>query len=73
MKSYRTFLEAQEAAENYFNETFGHNSGVGVESAKGNVIEFYSKNDPGMNDTFSAIVNDGKSYTCKNGGQLQIN
>ena len=75
MKTYTSYNEAVEAAEQYFitNYNFISNTNVGVESANGNIIEFYSKFDPGMDDTFKCVVNDGNQYHCKNGGQLQIN
>jgi len=75
MQKFKSYNEAVEAAEQYFirNFNFTSNTNVGVESADGNIIEFYSKFDPGMDDTFTCMVNDGNEYRCKNGGQLQIN
>lgn len=67
METYNNFNEAKEAAQLFFSENFNYNDGVGVESANNDVIEFYSKNDPAMSDTFTCIINDGYSYSCKNG------
>lgn len=72
MKTFKSFHEASQAAELFFLAEFGHTSGVGVESASGSTIEFYSKQDPGMDDTFSCQVLDGKEYSCNNGGELKI-
>lgn len=73
MKTFNNYNKAIEAAENFFITNFGYTNGVGVESANGSKVEFYSKDDPGMDDTFTCIVNDGNNYRCKNGGQLEIN
>jgi len=56
MKTYKNITEATEAAELFFNENFGHTQGVGIETEKGNEIEFYSKQDPAMDDTFTCII-----------------
>ena len=58
MKTYKNITEATEAAELFFNENFGHNQGVGIENQTGNTIEFYSKQDPGMDDTFTCTIED---------------
>jgi hypothetical protein len=56
MNTYKNITEATEAAELFFNDNFGHNQGVGIESENGKHIEFYSKQDPGMDDTFTCII-----------------
>ncbi len=72
IKTVKSFAEAEEMAENYFRETYGYYCGVGVESANGTLVEFYSIDDPAMDDTFKVHVNDGRYYECKNGGTLTI-
>lgn len=52
METYKNITEASIAAELFFKENFDHDEGVGIESKNGNTIEFYSKEDPGMSDTF---------------------
>lgn len=61
METYKTMTEATAAAEQFFLENFGHTSGVGIESENENEVEFYSKEDPGMDDTFTCTV--GMLYT----------
>ncbi len=73
METFKNYNKAVDAAEKYFIENYGYHNGVGLESANGNIIEFYSKCDPGMHDTFFCIVDDGNEYRCKNRGQLQVN
>jgi len=71
MKTFKNYNDAVEAAEQAFIDTFLYCSGVGVESAEGNVIEFYSKDDPGMDYTFTCIIDDGILRFCKNGGPVK--
>ena len=66
METYNTITEATQAAEKHFN------SKVGIESANGTTIEFYSKNEPGDVDTFTVEIKDGKLRSCKNGGEITI-
>ena len=56
METFTTFQEAAEAAQEYFSTVFGYNNGVGIESETDNVVEFYSKDDPGMDDTYYCII-----------------
>lgn len=56
--------------QSFFNKGFRYSAGVGVESANLNKVEFYSKDDPGMSDTFTCLIEDGNNYSCKNGGPL---
>ena len=58
MEQFNNITEAVEAAEKFFQENFEHYDGVGIESREGNVIEFYSKADPGMDDTYTCIIED---------------
>lgn len=72
MQTFKDFNTAQKAAELFFNENFGHKSGVGIESASGYIVEFYSKEDPSMDDTFFCRIESSKLYHCHNGGPVQI-
>lgn len=72
METFTTFQEAEKEAKNFFKRNFGYTTGVGIESAKGDQIEFYSLDDPGMDDTFVCIIDDGRGYYCKNGGRVRI-
>ena len=61
MDTYSNINEASKAAQSFFSECFSYNDGVGVLNKKQNedgndVVEFYSKNDPAMDDTFICIV-----------------
>jgi len=56
MNTYKNITEATEAAELFFSENFGYNSGVGIESENDNQVEFYSKDDPAMDDTFTCLI-----------------
>lgn len=56
MKTFVNMTEAQESAQNFFKNNFGHKKGVGIESVNGNIFEFYSKDDPGMDDTYYCII-----------------
>jgi len=67
---FKTFTEAETAATTYFKKTFGHTKGVGIESAYLNQVEFYSKQDAAMDDTYSCIINDGTLRKCINGGEV---
>ncbi len=71
MTTYNSISDAINAAEMFFNEHFGHTSGVDIESANGTSVSFYSKEDPGMSDTFDCIVDDGYLRYCSNGGQVK--
>ena len=71
MKTYNSISEAINAAEIFFNENFGHTSGVDIESANGTLVSFYSNEDPGMSDTFDCIVSDGYMRYCINGGPVK--
>lgn len=70
MKNFKTISEATAAAELFFKENFGYEKGVGVDSAEYATVRFYSKNDPGMADTFDAQIEDGVNRFCVNGGEL---
>lgn len=72
MKNYQTIEEAKNGAAAFFIENFQHSGQVGIESANGNEIEFYSKDDPSMDDTFKCTVDDGKKRYCVNGGQVNV-
>jgi len=72
MKKFKDFKLAKMAAQNYFKENFGYNSGVGIEAAEQDLIEFYSKDDPAMLDTFCCIIENDYLYYCQNGGKLRI-
>jgi hypothetical protein len=52
MNIYKNMTEAIEGAELFFSANFNYNDGVGIENQNGNFVEFYSKNDPAMDDTF---------------------
>ena len=52
MNIYKNMTEAMEGAELFFSANFNYNDGVGIEKQNGNFVEFYSKNDPAMDDTF---------------------
>lgn len=56
LEKFNNFTQAEEAAEKWFNEHFGHECGVGIESQKGNVYEFYSKDDPGSDFIFYCVI-----------------
>jgi len=56
MKTLKNITEATEAAETFFSENFDYNIGVGIEKQIGNQFEFYSKNDPAMDDTFTCLI-----------------
>jgi hypothetical protein len=71
MDKFKTLTEAFDAAEKYFEDNFCHFMGVGVEAAEGSKIEFYSQDDPSMDDTYFCEVNDGNCYDCCNGGALE--
>lgn len=55
-----TMSEASNKAQEFFAECFGYTNGVGEEKKEttkdGFIVEFYSKDDPGMDDTFSVLV-----------------
>ncbi len=70
MKTFTSILDAEKAAQLFFSENFGYTNGVGINSAKDKVVEFYSKDDPGMDDTFTCTIEDGKLRKCHNAGQL---
>lgn len=71
METFNSFEAATQAAKQHFLEHFGHTQGVGVESATGYVVEFFSKQDPSMVDTFFCRVEDGWERDCINGGDLR--
>lgn len=56
MKTFKNIAKATIAAELFFSENFDYNSGVGIESKNGNQVEFYSKDDPAMDDTFTCLI-----------------
>lgn len=56
MENFNTINEAATAAQSFFSENFGYNNGVGFIKIGVNTYEFYSKNDPAMDDTFICIV-----------------
>lgn len=56
MERFKTLEEAQQAAQIFFITNFDYYDGVGIEKKSGNVVEFYSKDDPAMDDTFTCIV-----------------
>ncbi|GAH13066.1 unnamed protein product [marine sediment metagenome] len=72
METFKTFKKAEKAAKSFFYRRFGYSNGVGVESAGGTRVEFYSLDDPVMNDTFVCIIHDGRDYFCYNGGKVKI-
>ena len=61
MRNFKTFTEAVEAAERFFKETFNHSGNVGYSQHEINrdgseFLEFYSKDDPAMEDTFKVTI-----------------
>ena len=56
MKTFKNITKATEAAETFFNENFDYKNGVGIEKQIGNQFEFYSKDDPAMDDTFTCLI-----------------
>lgn len=56
MNTYKNFTEAEQGAIDFFKDNFGHDSGVGIEKEEGNKVEFYSLEDPGMDDTFICLI-----------------
>lgn len=72
MTTFSNFQQATEAAEQFFFEIFGEKGNVGVESANGSIVEFYTKIDPACDDTFTCIIDNGYHFNCVNGGELKI-
>jgi hypothetical protein len=56
MITYKSIVEATKAAQEFFSENFNYNSGVGIEKQEGDRVEFYSQDDPGMDDTFTCLI-----------------
>ena len=56
METFKTVAEATTAAIIFFEQNFDYQSGVGYEKRPENVLEFYSKDDPAMDDTFTCKI-----------------
>lgn len=68
MQRFTEFTAAETAAQIFFTENFGHTSGVGSEGKGGQKVEFYSKDDPGMDDTFTCLVGERRVLICFHSG-----
>jgi len=55
MKEYNNINDAREAAQKFFINNFRHSGNVGLEWF-GDHCEYYSKDDPGMIDTFDFVL-----------------
>ena len=65
MKNYAKNLKhAEQQASAYFQSEFNHSGEVGIERkcpshcqcGESQFIEFYSKDDPGMSDTYTVVI-----------------
>lgn len=56
MPTFANFQDAQTAAGNFFSLNFQHSGLTGHEEKKDGITEFYSKDDPGMDDTFECRI-----------------
>jgi len=69
MKNYNEFTEseiftsfglAEKAASNFFSENFSHSGRVGFEMFRqddgSHIYQFYSKDDPAMDDVFECLI-----------------
>lgn len=63
MQVFHNYTTAKEAADSFFNDIFGYTNGAGILSEKRHQIEgsrfqmeFFSFDDPGMDDSFKCIV-----------------
>lgn len=80
MKTFDLYNLAANAAGEYFEQQYGHSGNVGIERKElqpdGSALyEFFSKDDPAMDDTFKCLVADqrpcaqivveGQRYECK--------
>lgn len=67
MTTFDNYHVAANAASIFFEQEFGHSGNVGVKrqhtEADGNIFyELYSKDDPGLHDTFECLVADKRPY-----------
>lgn len=76
MKTFDLLHIAQNAASEYFQQEFSHSGNVGIEKKEeqpdGTILyEFYSKDDPAMDDTFVCLVTSGekKFYVTRYSGK----
>lgn len=60
LTQYNSFKEAEQAAKTFFAVTFGHFCGVGFEAFRqddgSHIYQFYSKDDPAMDDVFECTI-----------------
>lgn len=67
MKTFDLINLAENAASRYFEQQYGHSGNIGIERKAQQpngctIYEFYSKDDPGMDDTYVCLVEDQRPH-----------